>query len=279
MELVTDVGRAQGHVKADRGQLEQVIVNLAVNARDAMPRGGRLAIVMRDVVVDDALAREQAGLQPGRHVRIEVSDTGVGMEPETLSRLFEPFFSTKEKGKGTGLGLATVYGIVKQSGGHVAVESAPGRGTTFRIWLPEVEVETPAAAPALAGATAPAGSETILLVEDEEAVRGLLHEVLAESGYKVLQASSGAEALRVSRAHAGPVDLLLTAGWAVRPLRGPASITLAAERPGLRVLFASGYTAEAIARHGVLEPGTDLIHKPFTPDALLRRVRERLDRP
>jgi PAS domain S-box-containing protein len=273
VELVTEVGRAKGHVKADRGQLEQVIVNLAVNARDAMPRGGRLAIVMRDVVVDAAVAREQAGLQPGRHVCIEVSDTGVGMEPETLSRLFEPFFSTKEKGKGTGLGLATVYGIVKQSGGHVAVESAPGRGTTFRIWLPEVEVETPAAAPAPAGTTAPAGSETILLVEDEEALRGLLQEVLAESGYKVLQASSGAEALRVSRAHAGPVDLLLTD--VVMPGMGGREVAtaLAAERPGLRVLFASGYTAEAIARHGVLEPGTDLIHKPFTPDALLRRVR------
>ena len=279
VELVTDVGRAKGHVKADRGQLEQVIVNLAVNARDAMPRGGRMAIVMRDVVVDAALAREQAGLRPGRYVRIEVSDTGVGMEPETLSRLFEPFFSTKEKGKGTGLGLATAYGIVKQSGGHVAVESAPGRGTTFRIWLPEVEVETPAAVPAPAGTTAPAGSETILLVEDEDAVRGLLHEVLAESGYKVLQASSGAEALRVSRAHAGPVDLLLTD--VVMPGMGGREVAtaLAAERPGLRVLFASGYTAEAIARHGVLEPGTDLIHKPFTPDALLRRVRERLDRP
>jgi signal transduction histidine kinase len=279
VELVTDVGRAKGHVKADRGQLEQVIVNLAVNARDAMPRGGRLAIVIRDVVVDDALAREQAGLRPGRHVRIEVSDNGMGMEPETLSRLFEPFFSTKEKGKGTGLGLATVYGIVKQSDGHIAVESAPGRGTTFRIWLPEVEEETPAVAPAAGGTAAPAGSETILLVEDEDAVRGLLHEVLAESGYKVLEASSGAEALRVSRAHGGPVDLLLAD--VVMPGMGGREVAtvLTAERPGLRVLFASGYTAEAIARHGVLEPGTDLIHKPFTPDALLRRVRERLDRP
>jgi CheY-like chemotaxis protein/two-component sensor histidine kinase len=279
IELVTDVARAKGHVKADRGQLEQVIVNLAVNARDAMPRGGRLAIAMHDVVIDAALAREQPGLRLGRHVRIEVSDNGAGMEPETLGRLFEPFFSTKEKGKGTGLGLATVYGIVKQSGGHIAVESAPGRGTTFRIWLPEVEAEAPAApAPVPAGTEAPAGSETILLVEDEDAVRGLLFEVLSESGYKVLQASSGAEALRVSRAHGGSVDLLLTD--VVMPGMGGREVAtaLTAERPGLRVLFASGYTAEAIARHGVLEPGTDLIHKPFTPDALLRRVRERLDR-
>jgi two-component system, cell cycle sensor histidine kinase and response regulator CckA len=280
VQLVADAGRAKGLVKADRGQMEQVIVNLAVNARDAMPRGGRLAIVVRDAVVDAALAREQMGLRPGRYVRLEVADNGLGMEPETLNRLFEPFFSTKEKGKGTGLGLATVYGIVKQSGGHIAVESAPGRGTTFRIWLPQVEEEAAdATVPAPTGTAAPAGSETILLVEDEDAVRGLLHEVLTGSGYTVLQASSGAEALRVSRGHDGPVDLLLTD--VVMPGMGGREVAtaLAAERPGLRVLFASGYTAEAIARHGVLEPGTDLIHKPFTPDALLQRVRERLDRP
>jgi PAS domain S-box-containing protein len=279
IELVTDVGGAKGQVKADRGQLEQVIVNLAVNARDAMPHGGRLAIVMRDVVVDATLAREQVSLQPGRYVRIDVTDNGAGMDPETLHRVFEPFFSTKEKGKGTGLGLATVYGIVKQSGGHIAVESARGHGSTFRIWLPEVE-EAPEAAPVSAptGTAAPEGSETILLVEDEDAVRGLLREVLEAAGYTVLQAASGAEALRVSRAHAGTVDLLLTD--VVMPGMGGREVAtlLAAERPGLRVLFASGYTAEAIARHGVLEPGTDLIHKPFTPDALLRRVRERLDR-
>jgi CheY-like chemotaxis protein len=193
--------------------------------------------------------------------------------------VFEPFFSTKEKGKGTGLGLATAYGIVKQSGGHIAVESARGHGSTFRIWLPEVE-EAPEGAPvfAPAGAAALEGSETILLVEDEDAVRGLLREVLEGSGYTVLQAASGVEALRVSRAHAGTVDLLLTD--VVMPGMGGREVAtlLAAERPGLRVLFASGYTAEAIARHGVLEPGTDLIHKPFTPDALLRCVRERLDR-
>jgi CheY-like chemotaxis protein len=234
---------------------------------------------MQDVVVDSALAREQAGLKPGRHVRIDVSDNGAGMAPETLSRLFEPFFSTKEKGKGTGLGLATAYGIVKQSGGHIAVESARGHGTTFRMWLPEVE-DVPEAAPmpAPTGATAPEGSETILLVEDEDAVRGLLHEVLEGAGYTVLQAASGAEALRVSRAHAGTVDLLLTD--VVMPGMGGREVAmlLAAERPGLRVLFASGYTADVIARQGVLEPGTDLIHKPFTLDALLLRVRERLDR-
>jgi PAS domain S-box-containing protein len=278
IELVTDVGRAKGHVEADRGQLEQVIVNLALNARDAMPHGGRLAIVMRDVVVDATLAGEQMSLQPGRYVRIDVTDNGAGMEPETLQRLFEPFFSTKEKGQSTGLGLATVYGIVKQSGGHIAVESARGQGSTFRIWLPEVEEAEAPPVPAPTGAAAPEGSETILLVEDEDAVRGLLREVLEAAGYTVLQAASGAEALRVSRAHAGTVDLLLTD--VVMPGMGGREVAmlLAAERPGLRVLFASGYTAEVIARQGVLEPGTDLIHKPFTPDALLRRVRERLDR-
>ena len=281
VHLVADVGRARGRVKADRGQMEQVIVNLAVNARDAMPRGGSLTVVLRDVVVDAALAREQLGLRPGRYVRLEVADNGDGMEPETLSRLFEPFFSTKEKGKGTGLGLATVYGIVKQSGGHIAVESSVGHGTTFRIWLPEVEEDPEATMqPVSAQATkAAAGKETILLVEDEKAVRGLLHEVLSEAGYVVLQASSGVEALRVSRVHVGPVDLLLTD--VVMPGMGGREVAtvLSAERPGLRVLFASGYTAEAIARHGVLEEGTDLIHKPFTPDALLQRVRERLNRP
>ncbi|HEV7502878.1 MAG TPA: ATP-binding protein, partial [Vicinamibacteria bacterium] len=278
VQLVTDVSGAQGRVKADRGQLEQVIVNLAVNARDAMPQGGRLSILLRDVVVDEALAREQVDLKPGPYVRLEVSDNGSGMEPETLHRLFEPFFSTKEKGKGTGLGLATVYGIVKQSGGHIAVETASGQGTTFRIWLPAVAEESPALAPAAPASIVTAGTETILLVEDEAAVRELLNEVLVEQGYVVLQASSGAEALRVSRAHRGAIDLLLTdvvmPGMSGREV----ATALSADRPGLRVLFASGYTAEAIARHGVLEPGTDLIHKPFTPDALLQRVRERLNR-
>ena len=281
VELVTDVARARGRVRADRGQMEQVIVNLAVNARDAMPGGGRLSVSLRDVDVDAAFAREHVGMRVGPHVILEVVDTGVGMEAETLSRLFEPFFSTKEKGKGTGLGLATVYGIVKQSGGHVAVESVPGRGTTFRIWLPQVdEAATEEATTAfLPPAPCRTGTETILLVEDEEAVRSLMSEVLAGRGYLVLAASSGAEAVQVSRAHGGPIDLLLSdvvmPGMSGREV----AVAITNERPGLRVLFASGYTADAIARHGVLEPGTDLIHKPFTPDALLARVRERLDRP
>jgi PAS domain S-box-containing protein len=278
IELVTKVEGAKGRIRADRGQMEQVIVNLAVNARDAMPRGGRLDIALRDVVVEPS-ANDPAALRPGRYARLEISDNGMGMDADTLDRVFEPFFSTKEKGKGTGLGLATVYGIVKQSGGHISVKSAPGQGTAFRIWLPEVEAEVaPTSAPTPTGAEAPQGSETILLVEDEEAVRSLLHEVLSGSGYRVLVAASGAEALRISRAHSGALDLLLTD--VVMPGMGGREVAtlLGAERPGLRVLFASGYTAEAIARQGVLEPGTDLIHKPFTPDALLHRVRERLDR-
>jgi CheY-like chemotaxis protein len=258
--------------------MEQVIVNLAVNARDAMPRGGRLSITLRDVTVDERFAREHVGIALGPHVLIEVADTGVGMPPETLSRLFEPFFSTKEKGKGTGLGLATVYGIVKQSGGHITVESAPGQGTAFRIWLPQVEEATVAAPAAVPAPVAPAGTETILVVEDEDALRSLLTEVLSGHGYAVMGASTGAEALRLSRAHGGKIDLLLTD--VVMPGMGGREVAnaLCQERPGLRVLFASGYTAEAIARHGVLEPGRDLIHKPFTPDALVRRVRDALDR-
>ena len=185
IQLVTDVGRAKGRIRADRGQMEQVIVNLAVNARDAMPRGGRLTIALRDVVVEPVLGGEtRPRRRPLRPHRGERQRRRHGRRRRS-ARVFEPFFSTKEKGKGTGLGLATVYGIVKQSGGHIAVESAPGQGTTFRIWLPEVEEEAPvAAAPAPLGTEAPQGSETILLVEDEEAVRSLLHEVLTSSGYR-----------------------------------------------------------------------------------------------
>jgi len=255
------------------------LMNLVVNARDAMPHGGKVTIETKNVTLDEGYAFHHVPVEPGDYTMLAISDTGMGMDKETQSHVFEPFFTTKAAGKGTGLGLSTVYGIVKQSGGHIGVESAPGHGTTFRIWLPEV-VEAPEAAPVSAptGAAAPEGSETILLVEDEDAVRGLLREVLEEAGYTVLQAASGVEALRVSRAHAGTVDLLLTD--VVMPGMGGREVAtlLAAQRPGLRVLFASGYTAEAIARHGVLEPGTDLIHKPFTPDALLRCVRERLDR-
>jgi PAS domain S-box-containing protein len=277
VQLVTGIAGARGRIRADRGQMEQVIVNLAVNARDAMPHGGRLDITLRDVTVE--AAGEAGALRPGRYARLEVRDNGVGMGAETLERVFEPFFSTKEKGKGTGLGLATVYGIVKQSGGHISVKSAPGQGTTFRIWLPEVEADHTEAAPAApSGTDAPRGSETILLVEDEEALRSLLSEVLTGSGYRVLLAASGAEALKISRAHGGALHLLLTD--VVMPGMGGREVAtiLGAERPGLPVLFASGYTAEAIARQGVLEEGMDLIHKPFTPDALLQRVRERLDR-
>jgi PAS domain S-box-containing protein len=277
IQLVTEIAGARGRIRADRSQMEQVIVNLAVNARDAMPQGGRLDISLRGVTVDGA--GEAGALRPGRYARLDVRDNGVGMDAETMDRVFEPFFSTKEHGKGTGLGLATVYGIVKQSGGHISVESSPGQGTVFRIWLPEVQDEVAETAEAPSRPEAPRGSETILLVEDEEAVRSLLLEVLTGSGYHVLVAASGAEALKVSRAHGGAVDLLLTD--VVMPGIGGREVAtvLAAERPGLRVLFASGYTAEAIARQGVLEAGLDLIHKPFTPDALLQRVRERLDRP
>jgi PAS domain S-box-containing protein len=277
IQLVTEIAAARGRIRADRSQMEQVIVNLAVNARDAMPQGGRLDISLRGVTVDGP--GEAGALRPGRYARLDVRDNGVGMDAETMDRVFEPFFSTKEHGKGTGLGLATVYGIVKQSGGHIAVESSPGQGTAFRIWLPEVQDEVAETAEAPSRSEAPRGSETILLVEDEEAVRHLLLEVLTGSGYHVLLAASGAEALKISRAHGGAVDLLLSD--VVMPGMGGREVAavLAAERPALRVLFASGYTAEAIARQGVLEAGLDLIHKPFTPDALLQRVRERLDRP
>ncbi|PYP33927.1 MAG: hybrid sensor histidine kinase/response regulator, partial [Gemmatimonadetes bacterium] len=256
-------------VEADPGQLGQVIVNLAINARDAMPQGGKLVIETANAELDAAFARIHAGAVPGAFVQLSVSDTGIGMDEETRSHLFEPFFTTKEIGKGTGLGLATVYGIVKQSGGYIWLDTEAGRGTTFRICLPRSS-GVPAAAAPRDPATAPAGgAETILLVEDEEAVRTLTTRALTARGYTVLVAANGPDALRLAEPLAAPIHLLL------REL----TRRLTASRPGLRVLYMSGYSEEAIARHGVLDPGTAFLQKPFTPDALAWRVREVLSAP
>ncbi len=264
-------------VRADRGQVEQALMNLAVNARDAMPSGGTLTFATAAVTIDKAEAALRPGLKAGKYARLTVSDTGSGMTPEVLARLFEPFFTTKERGKGTGLGLATTYGIVKQSEGHISVESEPGRGSTFEILLPAVdaapdEAEPPAAAPR-------PGGETILLVEDEPSVRRLTRMALESRGYNVLDAASGEAALELSREHGGPVDLLLTdvvmPGMNGRVL----AARLVALRPGTRVLYMSGYTDDAIAGHGVLDPGTEFLQKPFTPADVARKVRAVLDRP
>ena len=273
-ELAPDLGRT----RADPGQLEQVLMNLVVNARDAMPRGGRVTLETSNAEMDDAYVRDHLGARPGRYVTLAVCDTGLGMDAETQKHIFEPFFTTKEKGKGTGLGLATVYGIVKQSEGYIWVDSAPGAGTTVRVYLPWVEAEpVPEPKPPVAPEEmATRGTETVLLVEDEDMVRRMTREVLEGAGYRVLEASSGFEALRVSAGHGGRLDLLLTdvvmPGMSGREL----AERLAPVRPGMKVLYMSGHTDDAIFHHGVTQAGTGFLQKPFTPDALERRVRDLL---
>jgi PAS domain S-box-containing protein len=275
--LTTRTDSSLWRAKGDVGQLGQVIMNLAVNARDAMPEGGQLAIETGNVTLDDVYARSHAGAVPGPYVMLAVSDTGVGMDAKTLSHAFEPFFTTKEAGKGTGLGLAMVYGIVKQSGGYVSVDSELGHGATFRIYLPRVE-ETAAAGGTTAEPDArPPGSETVLLVEDEEGVRDLVHEILKTLGYTVLEARHPEEAVQIAAQHHGPIHLLLTD--VVMPgMSGPILVgRLQPGRPGLKVLYMSGHLNNSIVRHGVLAAGTALVQKPFTLDALARKVREVLD--
>lgn len=276
--LVTRLDRGLGTVRADAGQLEQVIMNLAVNARDAMQTGGTLTLETENVVIEaSTLAAEERIVAPGRYVLLRVRDTGVGMDADTRRHLFEPFFTTREKGKGTGLGLATVYGIVKQSGGFIWVDSEPGRGARFRIYLPRVDEVAPPAEARVAGAEPAAGTETILLVEDEDAVRAVARESLRRRGYKVLEANNAEAALAAAAGFEGHIALLLTD--VVMPgLSGRAlADRLATQRPATRVLYMSGYTDDAIVQHGVLEPGLSFLQKPFTPDVLAQRVREVLD--
>jgi len=275
VELVTLLADDLGHVSADPRQLEQVIVNLAVNARDAMPAGGRLTIETQNAGPD----ADGAGTKPGRYVVLTVRDTGLGMDERTRAHAFEPFFTTKEVGQGTGLGLATVYGVVSQSGGRIELESEPGAGTTFRVLFPHVDA-APVEAIAQGEADRPAvGSETILVVEDEDVVRGLTRRVLLARGYTVLEAGEGKQALELAAAHAGPIDLLLTdvvmPGMSGRELGD----RLAAARPEMRVLYTSGYTDDLVLARGVSGRETAFIAKPFTPDSLARSVRRTLDAP
>ncbi len=276
VELSTALGPELGTVVADAGQLEQVLVNLAVNARDAMPEGGRLTIETANVELDEEYAASHISVVPGPHVMLAVSDTGVGMDEQTKLRIFDPFFTTKEPGKGTGLGLATVYGIVKQNGGNIWVYSERGRGTSFKIYFPRTEAVvrriTPGSMPAVEG-----GIETILLAEDEEAVRRLAQRVLEAQGYTVLAAATPAEALKLARRHEGTIDLLVTD--VVMPgMSGPdLAREVVVERPDMRVLYVSGYTHDAVTRHRVLPEGATFLQKPFTAPALARRVRAVLD--
>ena len=296
VELTTRLGPGLGRVKADPVQLQQVIMNLVVNARDAMPEGGRLTLETHNVSLPEdagtvgqtfpsAAGPGQTGMSApplgeivaGRYVLLSVSDTGCGMDEVILAHLFEPFFTTKEVGKGTGLGLATVYGIVKQSGGHVEVQSAVGQGTSFRVYLPRLD-RGPEEGADPAGDSPGRGSETILLVEDDETVRTLVRTVLRKNGYTVLEAGDGGEALVVAERHTGPIHLLLTD--VVVPQLGGRRLAdrLVALRPELRVLFTSGYTDDEVVRRGVFEAETSLLQKPFSPETLARKVREVLDR-
>jgi PAS domain S-box-containing protein len=265
-----------GKVKVDSGQIEQVIMNLAINARDAMPRGGTLTIETAGVYLDQTYATSHVGIKVGPHVLLTVADSGVGMTPDVQARIFEPFFTTKERGKGTGLGLSTVLGIVEQSGGTISVSSEPDHGATFRIYFPCTD-EDPASVQLVTAPRTLCGTETILLVEDEEQIRALGNQILTKSGYKVLVAESAADALSICQKHEGPIHLLLTD--VVMPLMNGRELAERATvlRPAMKVLYVSGYTDNTIVHHGVLEASVAFLQKPITPDVLRRKLRDVLD--
>lgn len=277
IQVCVSLDPALGQVKADQGQIEQVLLNLAVNARDAMPEGGKLTVETRNVELDLAYTRNHPGSKPGSYIMLAVTDTGTGIDPEIISQIFEPFFTTKERGKGTGLGLATVYGVVKQSGGYISVDSEKGKGASFKVFLLRVEATVPALQIAAPAPLTLHGSETILLAEDAEPLRKLAQIFLEKNGYRVLSAADGAEALQLAQKAQGPIHLLLTdvvmPGMNGRVLAD----RLAPWHTAMKVLYMSGYTDSFIAGHGVLEAGIHLLHKPFTEETLVRKVRDVLD--
>jgi PAS domain S-box-containing protein len=277
IELVLRLDPGLGCVKADQSQVEQVVMNLAVNARDALPQGGKLTIETANAALDDAYTRHHPGSRAGDYVMLSVTDTGTGMTADTLAHLFEPFFTTKARGKGTGLGLATVYGVVKQSGGYVWADSELGKGSSFKVYLPRIEEAVAVGKAPAPPVEALRGAETLLVVEDADALRKLAQALLEEHGYRVVAAANGAEALQIIEQRKVPIDLLLTD--VVMPgMNGRAlAERLRQLQSGLRVLYMSGYTDSAIADHGVLDPGTHLLHKPFTEETLIQKVGEVLD--
>jgi PAS domain S-box-containing protein len=278
IELIVRAAPTLGEVKADRGQIEQIVMNLTVNGRDAMPQGGRLTLETANADLDDAYAAEHAGVVAGPHVMLAVTDTGIGMDEATQARMFEPFFTTKEKGKGTGLGLATVFGIVQQSGGNVSVSSEPGKGATFKIHFPRTDAVAAGVHESVAPEPAPmVGTETILLVEDDVRVRALARTILQGCGYLVVEARSGGDALRVCEEHPAIIHLLLTDVIMPRMSGPQLAERLRASHPEMKVLFMSGYTDDSIVHRGVLKPGVAFLQKPITPETLTRKVREALD--
>jgi CheY-like chemotaxis protein len=277
IELIIRAGGELGSIKTDPGQMEQVIMNLAVNARDAMPSGGRFILETENAYLNEEYAHNHIGVKPGHYVRLSVSDTGFGMTREVRERVFEPFFTTKEKGKGTGLGLSTVYGIVKQSNGNIWVYSEPGKGTTFKIYLPRMDEPVEVVIKKEGSKEIPRGKETVLVVEDEEDVRKLAVHILEKQGYKVLEAALGGEALLLLERYPGLIHLIVTD--VVMPMMsGPELIDqLRRVRQDFKVLYMSGYTDESVVLHGVEEGEMNFIQKPFTVEMLGRRVREVLD--
>ena len=276
VDLVSLRAESLGRIRVDPGHMEQVIMNLVINSRDAMPTGGKLTIETKNVVLNEAHAEEHLGVRPGPYVMLAVTDTGMGMDQATQLRMFEPFFTTKETGKGTGLGLSTVFGIVQRCGGSIWVYSEPGNGTTFKVYIPLVDAEADVVAPSLAPATL-AGTETILLVEDEDQIRAVARGILRKHGYKVIEARDADEALRLCESHPGTIHLLVTD--VVMPHMGGPELAkrVLQARPGVKVLCMSGYTDDALIRHGAIDAGIAYLQKPITPDRLAQKVRAVLD--